>query len=1014
MMYTANRQLDMTLGLLGGAIRRPIASVDKIEYFETEYKTDNVLPGDEHDWQPLDAGTVLTGYNKHFWIRFSLDTPGVAENEGLYLTVGTSFTRSGWNEFNPQGLLYLNGEIVQGLDIAHTEYKLEPERHYDAYVYFYTSYIDGGAKFTFYADMVAFDRLVEKLYYDMREPYRAALCFDENDSNYAKIMAPLVKACDLLDLCDLSTSSFHASVTTCLEFMQREFYDKLCGKDDIATINCVGHTHIDVAWLWTYAQTREKVQRSFSTVLKLMEQYPEYKFMSSTPQLYQYLKEEAPELYQKVKQAVKAGRWEVEGAMWVEADCNLSSGESFIRQILFGKRFFKEEFDKDSKILWLPDVFGYSAALPQILKKSGVDRFFTSKISWNDTNKMPYDSFIWRGIDGSEIFTFFLTAQELPSDKKPANYCSYVGNIDPRWALGTWNRYQQKEYNDEVILTYGLGDGGGGPCRDMLEVQRRLEKGLPGIPRTRQSHIGEFFDRAEEKFDRACEETGVTPRWDGELYLEFHRGTYTSMAKNKRNNRKAEFALGDLEKLYSFAMVGGAEYPQAQIDRAWETVLLNQFHDVLPGSSIREVYEDSDRMYAQVFDYVYPAFQNLLTSLAQGFETKKGALVYNPNGFTLSDVVTVGGKRYFAQDVPALGFANIELTDEPSSVTVLDGVIENRFYRIVFDSDLNIVSLLDKRNDRELAKKGCVLNQLKMYEDRSYDYDAWELAAYYNKKAVCVNAVSSVESFRDNVGAGLVITREFGKSKLVQKICLYDEIERIDFETYVDWHEEHCILKTEFPLAIPMNKATYEIQFGNLERNTNRNTSWDRAKYEVCAHKWADISDNGYGISLMNDCKYGYSCDGDRLTLSLLKASTYPNPVADRGEHRFTYSLLPHSGNYVEGKTVRRAYALNDPLQAVRVENNHGQPLPGAFVTCDKANVIIETVKKAEMRDSLIVRAYDAENMAVVALLRSAFPVKEAYLCDMMENRLSALEVLDNSVKIPVGNFEIVTIEVVF
>ena len=493
------KQIEITLNLLKEAMEKKLFSIKDISYLESGYKKNNVLPTDNYNWKSYERGNVISGYDKHFWFHFSVDTPSIAQEEELYLSIGTSHETC-WDAENPQGILYLNGEIAEGLDINHTKCKLEPNKHYDVYAYMYTSCILINEEFVFFADLETVNCKVEKLYYDLSVPFNSALCFDKDETNYHKIITPLVKACNLLDLRNLYSSSFLKSVEVCLKFLEKEFYNKVCGKDEIATVNCVGHTHIDVAWLWTYAQTREKVQRSFATVLKLMEQYPEYKFMSSQPQLYKYLKEEAPELYKKVQQAVEDGRWEVEGAMWLEADCNLISGESFVRQILFGKRFIEKEFGKTSDILWLPDVFGYSAALPQILKKSGVNKFFTSKLSWNDTNKMPYDTFMWKGIDGTEIFTYFLTAQPLPPDKKPENYTNYVGLISPVWSIGTWKRYSQKEYNNEVLLTYGYGDGGGGPTKDMLEQQRRLEKGIPGIPKTRQSHARDFFERVQENF----------------------------------------------------------------------------------------------------------------------------------------------------------------------------------------------------------------------------------------------------------------------------------------------------------------------------------------------------------------------------------------------------------------------------------------------------------------------------------------------------------------------------------
>ena len=319
--------------------------------------------------------------------------------------------------------------------------------------------------------------------------------------------------------------------------------------DTGAVVHCIGHTHIDVAWQWTLAQTREKAQRSFATVINMMKQYPEYKFMSSQPQLYQYVKRAAPELYDEIKEMVRQGRWEVEGAMWLEADCNLPSGESLIRQIIHGKRFMQREFGVDSKILWLPDVFGYSAALPQILKKCGVEKFVTSKISWSEFNKMPYDSFLWEGMDGTEIFTYFITAQDLPKKGEDDNFTTYVGYIRPSQVLGTWRRFQQKEYNNETLITFGFGDGGGGPTRDMLEQQRRLAYGIPGIPKTKIETAGNFLDKVEKNFNENAEKLRRVPKWVGELYLEMHRGTYTSIAKNKKHNRKSELLLREAEAL---------------------------------------------------------------------------------------------------------------------------------------------------------------------------------------------------------------------------------------------------------------------------------------------------------------------------------------------------------------------------------------------------------------------------------------------------------------------------------
>ncbi|MBD5161899.1 MAG: alpha-mannosidase [Oscillibacter sp.] len=982
-------------------------------YCAAPYKTSNTPP--EGPWLPWDPAASLEGWDAHYWFHRAFTAPAAEDGQNLFfqLTTGREGT---WDGVNPQGLVYLNGEMIQGLDVNHQMVLLEPGKDYDLYVYMYTSMMppdrmpEAGR---FQASLVWVDTETEALYYDLKVPLDASQYVAHEGREYWQILKALDGAVRLLDLRGLDRESFRAGVTAAREYLRTEFYEKVCG-GAAPVVHCVGHTHIDVAWLWSLAQTREKAQRSFATVLRLMEQYPEYIFMSSQPQLYQYVKESAPEIYEQIRQRVREGRWEVEGAMWLEADCNLTSGESLVRQILHGKQFMQREFGVDSRTLWLPDVFGYSAALPQILRKSGVDRFFTTKISWNETNKMPYDVFMWQGIDGTEIFTCFGTARDLPRPDQSDTCTTYVGNTEPRQIRGTWERFQQKECSDHTILTFGFGDGGGGPTPHHLEVQRRMAKGIPGLPRTEISTTDAYFARVTEDFQQRAE-TSRVPRWVGELYLEFHRGTYTSIAKNKRNNRKSEFLYQKAETLSVLSnLFCETPYPKDSLYAGWETILLNQFHDIIPGSSIHQVYEVSDRQYADIQTKGGQMSETALRALA-GKVPGEGFLVYNPLGFVRSGLVDCGGKSCWVEDVPAMGWKAVRPGEAGSDVTISAHTLENDCCRLELDNAGEISSLFDKRAGRELCRSGQKLNMLQVFEDFPRDYDAWELSLYYKDKMWPVNQVKSVETVDDCARRGIKVVKTYGASEITQTIWLYDHSPRIDFETEVEWHQRHQILKAVFPMDLHTTQASYEIQFGHVYRPTHSNTSWDAAKFEVCAHKWADLSENGYGVSLLNDCKYGHSADGSTLTLSLLKSATYPDPEADQGRHVFTYSLLPHTGDFRESGTIQESYCLNQPLMAAPLSGN-GTGLPETFslVHCDQPNVILETVKQAEDGGDLILRFYEAYDRRVRARLTLGIPFAGAEVCDLMENPVPDAEITVNGqeITLPVRNFEIVTLRI--
>ncbi len=981
--------------------------LEGVEYVKCGYKTDNSFP--ESGWQPFTADTKMTGRDAHYWLRASFKTPPKKENTSYYIKCTTGFEGE-WDGTNPQGIIYLNGEMVQGVDTNHTEIYLEPDTEYTMYNYFYLGLIKNNVPL--HMAMYELDEKSEQLYYDIRVPYDVFMMHRQNEDAHEIIIPVLEQTCNLIDFRKPFSDEYKASVSRAVDFIEEEFYEKICTEEGKPIVDCIAHTHIDIEWLWARAQTREKIQRSFTNALALMKKYPEYKFMLSQPELYRYLKEEAPEKYEELKQLVKEGRWEPEGAMYVEADCNLISGESLVRQIYQGKRFFKDEFGVDNKILFLPDVFGYSAAIPQILKKSGIRHFVTSKISWNETNTMPVDCFMWEGLDGTEIFTNFITAQNYKGID-PDRYTTYVGHLTPSEIKGTWNKFIEKQYSHRALSTYGFGDGGGGPTKEMLENQRRMAKGIPGMPVTKLPTLIEHLDKKREEFDESCKKLKRTPKWVGELYLELHRGTYTSMAKNKRGNRKSEQALGKAEGLSYIGLMLGSEYDAKGLYNNWNRVLHNQFHDIIPGSSIKDVYDGTDVDYKEIAEYTDGVINEKIGVIAKNITTDGGLLVYNPSGFERSGIATVGGKTVeLTEAIPAFGWKVVNKFNDECRVAVNGLTVENKFYKMTLDNAGRIAELFDKSANRQVFKSGEYGNEFQAFEDFPRLYDNWEITDYYKQKKWVLDDEAQITPVTDGSRAGFRVVKKYLDSEIIQNIWLYSDTDRIDFDTDIDWHERNQVLKVAFPVDVHANTATYETQFGHIERPTHGNTSWDQAKFEVCAHKWVTVAENGYGVGLLNDCKYGFNTEGSTMKLTVLKCSQYPNEEADQGAHKLTYSIMAYEGDFREAGVINEAYALNQPFTVAQVCANKGA-LADEFslVSCDRANVIVETVKKAEDDDGMIVRMYDAFNRRANATVTVAEGFKKAYLCDLMENQIEELEFSDNKVTVPVSNFEIITLK---
>jgi alpha-mannosidase len=697
--------------------------------------------------------------------------------------------------------------------------------------------------------------------------------------------------------------------------------------------------------------------------------------------------------------------------MWVEADCNLPSGESLVRQIVYGKRFFREEFGIENRILWLPDVFGYSAALPQILKKSGIDWFVTSKISWSDTNQMPYDTFTWKGIDGTGIPTYFLTAQDKVKDRKPRNFTTYVAHMTPAMVAGTYERYQQKELTNETLITYGYGDGGGGTTTEDLETAKRLSKGIPGTPAVKLGFAGDFLSRLEKKI----ENNPRLPVWSGELYLERHRGTLTTMAKVKKDNRMCESLYLNTEFVCSLnKLFFGTAFPKSELRDGWEMILTNQFHDIISGSSIHDVYEQTDIDYGIIKKTASVHFEKALDTIAGNISDIHGDVIFNFNPAIGNGIVKKEGKSVYVSDIPAKGYACVSSVKSDNEINISDKKCESKNYRLSFDDDMLLTSVFDKKNNREVLKAGTLGNQLRVYEDfPEFHLDAWELEEHTLQKHMVIKNVESVEEVSDGVRAGLKITRKHMNSALVQTIWLYDDIERIDFETEVDWQERHQLLKAAFDVDINSSRATYEIQYGTIERPTHKNTSWDRAKFEVCGHRFADVSEGNFGVTLFNDCKYGYDIHDGLIMLSLLKSPVFPNPNADLGKMSFTYSLHTHSGGADVPSLYSMAYELNNPMILRKATGkNDLVPANYSFVSCKNKNILCEVIKEAENSEAYILRFFENDNTKTKADISFGFELKQAFRCDLEENIIRELDITNNKISLEFEAFEIHTIKI--
>lgn len=978
---------------------------------------------------PMPEGTKWGAKWEYCWFKGQIALTQEAQGKMIVTKIDTG----------GESAVYVNGRNAGAVDTFHKEILLSqntcPE---DAYEIMVESYAGHGPR-TSHAGPIPpgretvpeppatqcvigkstfgiWEEEIYQLWLDVETLYQVRNCLDQNSLRVAEIDAALKEFTIIVD--------FEQPFEKMLESIigARKALKPLleCINGSTSPLMYVfGHSHIDVAWLWPLAETERKCTRTFASQLALMEQYPEYKFLQSQPYLYKVVKEHYPDLYTSIKEAVKKGQFIPEGGMWVEADTNISGGESLIRQFIHGKRFFKEEFGIDNVLCWLPDVFGYSGALPQIMKGCGIKYFSTQKIFWNYNGgePFPYNTFIWEGIDGSQVLSHF--------------HNDYNSLTEPAALINRWNTRVQKDGISSRLVPFGYGDGGGGPVRNHLEFLRR-EVNLEGVPRTKMCSPVEFFVDLEKQ--------GIPEnKYVGELYFQAHRGTYTSQAKTKKGNRKSEFALREAE-LWGVAasVLAGREYPCEKMDSLWKNVLLNQFHDIIPGSSIHRVYQEAEADYERIISDSTKIAHDSANSLIQAGD---GLVIFNslswerlvtvelPDGFEGAKdingnklpVQIVDGKKITEALVPACGWTTIYPDDvsateanictvstiapafATSDVSVY--LLENDLLKIEFNNKGEIISIYDKETGNNIAAAPC--NSFKMYKDVPVLFDAWDIDNSYSQMPVPIDSEAQFETISSGtLTASVKISKKLNNSTMTQEISIKRGSRRIDFATRIDWQESHKLLKVAFPVTIHSNEAIHEIQFGHISRPTHRSRQFDADRFEVCNHKWTSLVEQNRGVAVLNDCKYGINVLDNCINLTLLKSALAPDMYADKGIQQFTYSFYFWNGSFLDCGVIQQGYDLN--CTPFTLPGNAGQ---NSLFEIDSPDIIIETVKPAEDGSGRIVlRMYESMRSTVKCALKTSLPVKKAYIADMLENKISDLDIIDGCITLEFRPFEIKTI----
>jgi len=933
-------------------------------------------------WFHLQGAVPAAWAGEEVALRFEMTTPA----EGLLWRDASPLVGLSW--LRTEAVLRRRAEALEAVDLYVEAAANPPVPAHDAQVDWPLLLADPGGQPGFAllrCELAVRRREVYDLACDLRtvlELAEAAETSSPHQGTDFSLLEPLALVLGAIDVDDVPGTAAPARAALAKVLLRR-------AAPDAHRISAVGHAHIDTAWLWPTREAARKCARSFANAVSLMEEYPDFELVCSAARHLAWIEERYPGLFDRIRDRVAAGQFQPVGGMWVEADCNVPSGESLVRQIVHGQRWYLSRFGHECREMWLPDGFGFPASLPQILAEAGMGWFVTQKLSWNEVNRFPHHTFWWRGLDGTRVRAHF-----PPAD-------TYNGDMSLPELL---RAPAAPDAGVRSLYPFGHGDGGGGPTRDMVEAATRAGD-LAGAPRVALESLADFFAAVEA-------DPAPLPVWAGDLYLEKHRGTFTSQAAVKLGNRRGELALAAAE-LWSTVRPDGAPWPAADLDRAWKLLLVNQFHDILPGSSIHWVYRDTAVDHAEVRSVAGRLVDDSLAALAAAVDTTAAAepaVVFNATPYRRRELA--GGVMV---DVPAMGYALADLaapvTDAP--VEVGNGWLSNGLLRVEWDGDGRLTSIWDSEHGWEVLADGRAGNVFHLHHDRPSEYDAWDLdRAYLDDFVELAGPVRIDVVDAGPARASVRFRRGFGNSSIDQTLVLQTGSRRIDFVTDVEWHERHAFLKVAFPVAVHSDHATYEIQFGHVTRPTHENTSWEQARFEVCAHRWADLSEAGYGVALLNDCKYGYDVRGNLLRLSLLRAPTAPDPECDQGRHRFTYALLPHAGDPFTGGVLDAAAALNTPLTVVPVPATPG-PLPPSmsFVSVDDPAFVVVAVKRADDgTGDIVVRGYEASGGRRRVRVRVALPFARARRTDLLERPRHDLPVENGEIRLSLRPFELVTL----
>lgn len=1025
----ATSKLERLLAVLRERIFVPSGVFVPLHYRPARHgERDTVAGEDRTGWTPVDRDLVWGGPDGYYWFGGGIAIPGHLAGQSVFCRVDAQFG-SVMGRSDPQLLVRIDGRIVQGGDGNHREFPLTRNavagQSFDLLIEAGT--IEDRRQLGFVVELVTHDRLAETVYYDLKVPLDVARLLKPDDARRARLLRHVGEAIDRIDFRPGNPGRFTQSLAAAQARADALYAE--ADADAMPEIVATGHTHIDVAWLWRVRETRQKMARSMATALSLMDEYDDYRFMYNQGVLLDYLEQDYPELFGRIGRQVAAGRFEIEGALWLEPDVVIASGESLVRHIIRGVRYHQEKFGVRPRIVWLPDTFGYTAALPQLMQLSGMEVFITHKMSWNDTNRMPHEIFFWQGLDGTRVPAYFLTTQRYEYDGINTTYCP---DLTASHVMGTWKRFSQQGLHDELFLVYGHGDGGGGPTRGMIENVRRMERGIPGCPKIRHEPMGLFFSRLVARMRREPESF---PSWVGELYLEYHRGTLTSVARNKRNNRLAEQALHELELLGILAQRQGGAYPLEDLERLWKVVLLNQFHDILPGTSIGFVYEDSDRDYAAFFAAAEALRTRLGATLAaEGSHAVLNATSLERSGLlrlpaeitavehdsgTVATQVVMHADGSTARAVPVAGLPGLCASPLPLSVaraalpaTGLSASatrLENDLLSARFNERGQLVSLFDKLRRREAIRPGGAGNAFVAHQDIPVNFDAWDIDDYVEDTRSPIEDLVSAEVVETGpYRAAIRFEWRYESSRIVQVVSLEQGTAQLEFDSFVDWREHQTLLKVGFPLAIRTDVSRAETQFGHLTRPTHANTSWDKARFETSMHRWVDLSEAGFGVAALNDCKYGYDAKGSTLRLTLIKSPVFPWPEADQGEHRFRYALLLHDGDLQAVHNA--ATAFNHPLRLLAGGADR-TPVAGPVAAVSSDQVAVETVKLGEDGTRTVLRLWESQGRAGTVTLRLPRTARITET-DLLEQDVSVLAERADTVDLPFRPFQIRTLAI--